>query len=198
MLEQHVVKAYSDNLDLLARHASAIRRGMVENCLWPRMMILLPEGHKGVPLSTLAPALGSLPLSPRQLYVNFRKGSLIEDITIFFVANPQAFAVIRRAIERVSDVASDVLRKLPQDRIVIKSLGFKFLVKGDLGGYQSVAVERYLDSGGDRAHLEGTVRERLSVVLSKDGPLIPAMKKRPIRRRPQRDRTGRQLRLPEK
>ncbi len=196
--EQEVVNEYSGNLELLARHASRIRRTRVENCLWPRIMLVFPEGQQGVPLSRLAPSLQALPLAPRQLYVNFRKGSLIEDITIFFAANPQAFAVLRRAIERITDVVTETLRKLPQDRILIQSVGLRFLIKGDLTGYEAVAVEQYRERGGDPDQLEGTIKERLSIILSRNGSLVPAMKRRAAPRRSSRDQAGRQLRLPEK
>jgi len=195
-LEQAVVEQYIDNLDSLAKDASRIRRERVEGCLWPRIMLVLPEGQAGIPLSKLAPLLRSLSLAPRQLYVNFRKGSLIEDTTFFFIANPHAFTVIRRAVERVTDAVADALRNLPQDRLVIRSAGLKFLLKGDLKGYDSVAVEQFRETGGDPDQLRGNLRERLSIVLSRNGALLPAMKRTSRRRKTRQNATGRQLKLP--
>ncbi len=195
-LEQEVVNQYSDDLDRLARDATKIRRERVESCLWPRVMLVLPQGQAGIPLSKLAPLLRGLPLAPRQLYVNFRKGSLVEDITLFFIANPEAFAVIRRAVERITDAVVEALRNSREDHLVIRSAGLKFLIKGDLKGYETVAVEQFRETGGDPTQLQGTVRERLSIILSRNGALLPAMKRASQRRGTRRKATGRQLKLP--
>jgi hypothetical protein len=195
-LEQAVVNRYSNDLDRLARDASSIRRKRVEDCLWPRMMLVLPEGQVGIPLSRLAPLLRGLPLTPRQLYINFRKGSLIEDITFFFIANPQAFAVVRRAVERITDAVVNSLRGLPKDRLLIQSDGLKFLIKGDLKGYETVAVEHFREVGGDPHQLRGNHRERLAIILSRNGALLPAMKRPARRGGSPRKESGRQLRLP--
>ena len=195
-LEQEVVREYSDDLDRLARTSTKLRRTRVERCLWPRLMLVLPEGQPGVPLSTLAPAIRGLPLAPRQLYVNYRRGSLVEDITFFFIANPQAFAVVRRAIERITDVVADVLRNFPKDRLVIQSAGLKFLIEGDLKGFEHVAVNQFRETGGDPDLLQGNVKERIAIILSRNGDLIPAMRGRAGRHKPQARKAGRQLKLP--
>lgn len=186
-LERSVVEEFGNDPDLLAHAAHAIRRDRVRECLWPRLLIEVPEGHAGAPLSKLAPALFGIPLSPQQLYVVYRRGSLYEDIAIFFIANPAAFGLIQSATQRILTAVKKCLAGLAREKLVVESDGFRVLYKGNLARYDTIAVERYQQHGGDLQSLPGDRLERISVILSKAGELVPAIRSR-SRTKPRRRR----------
>jgi hypothetical protein len=97
----------------------------------------------------------------------------VEDIVLFFIANPRAIEAVRHVVERIAGVVSQSIAILSRDRLVVQSDGFRMILEGDFATFDSLAVERYVREGRPDGGLPSERMERIAFVLARTGPLVP-------------------------
>ena len=83
-----VVAAYGNDLGHLAEDAFDLRAGLVRASPWPRLLIRSEAPEQSIAYGALAEAASEAGLDPQDVFVNIRRGSILEDIFVFVSANP--------------------------------------------------------------------------------------------------------------
>ena len=87
---ERVVTEYGNDPTALAKQSFEARAGRVKRSVWPRVLVKSDEPAGAIPFWQIASLAADNKVDLRNVYVNPRGGSIIEDIFMFVTGNPGA------------------------------------------------------------------------------------------------------------
>lgn len=179
-IADQVVAAYGNDLGHLAEVAFDLRAGLVRESPWPRLLIRSEAPEQSLAYGALAEAASEAGLDPQDVFVNIRRGSILEDIFVFVSANPGVSVdLVTRLLRSIESLVKTIASR---PITIIRSEGFEVILKGDAASWKNLLLRRYELVPSLDEQSQGERVRAVELIISKSGIVAPRSLRRSDRR----------------